>query len=176
MIKKTSALSTHTYEGSARRNPRARIDCSRGFTLIEALVSLFLLGVVGVLIGVAYTFSVKSQQDSSLQLKAARSAGQILEVLRTASFESIEPIESGWPSFSDFSPREKRILTDIQDSLLDNGLTLYLTIRKHEDREDTKYLAVNVLSSGISSGVSAVAQGEISVRMATLVTRRGLNP
>ena len=176
MIYQLGALASHKLKGRAQWIPSRHLRRNRGFTLIEALVSLFLLGVVGVLIGAAFSFSVKSQQDSGLQLKAVRSASRVLEVLRTANFDSIEPIESGWPSFAYFSTREKQVLADVQDKLLDNGLNVSLTVRRHEDQDDAKYMTVNVRSNGLSNGVLAVAQGEISVRMATLVTRRGLNP
>lgn len=176
MITASGASGAQTRKRSVRWAGQERLIRKRGFTLIEALVSLFLLGVVGVLIGAAFSFSVKSQQDTGLQLKAARNAARVLEILRTADFDSLDPIESGWPSFSSFSTREKLILTEIQDTLMANGLVLALTVRSYEEREDTKYIAVSVRSNNLGNDDTAVTQGEISVGVATLVTRRGLNP
>jgi prepilin-type N-terminal cleavage/methylation domain-containing protein len=104
MITASGAGDAQTRKRSVQGAVQQRRIRKRGFTLIEALVSLFLLGVVGVLIGAAFSFSVKSQQDTGLQLKAARNAGRVLEILRTADFDSLDPIESGWPLSPPFQP------------------------------------------------------------------------
>jgi prepilin-type N-terminal cleavage/methylation domain-containing protein len=151
---------------------------THGFTLIECLVSLFLLGVAGVLVALAYTFSIESQREAQLQSEATRSAAQVMEILRTQDFDSIELLEDGWPILDNFLPPERVVLEAARERLERNGMKILVTVRVFEERNDSRYVAVTVLSESLSSTISALdlLRGEILVKLATVVTRRGLNP
>ena len=177
MIKKSASASfdRNPIPSHPRLAPSRR---DKGFSLLEGMVSIFLLGSLGSLLFSAFSFSFASKQEARLEMEAARNAGQIIEVLRATSFDAIDLVEDGTLALDPLGKFQALILSDISDRLHRDGLSVYLTVRKHENRDNMKHLTLTIASNGVSPHISkeALPPGKILVKQSTYITRKGINP
>ncbi|MCA9445852.1 MAG: type II secretion system protein [Candidatus Omnitrophica bacterium] len=169
------------FNSSPFKKPRiARPNsCSQGgFTLVEGLVAILLLAGVGLLITSAFSFSFASQNLARVELEAARSAGQILEILRSTSYDSLTDVENGNLNMDPLGRFQQMVLADISDRLYRNNLAVYLTIEPYQTRTETKLVELVIATIGVSPNTAPenVPPGDILVRQTTLVTKKGINP
>jgi type II secretory pathway pseudopilin PulG len=150
----------------------------KGFSLVEALVSLGLFAAASLLITSALSFSMVSIRESRKEMEAARSAGQVLEILRSTGFDSLNLVEDGGLSIEPLSKFQQSILRDVEDRLSDEDLSVYLTIREYLGRSECKQVFITVASTGLkpSTNPLEVPPGKILVTKTTLVTKKGINP
>jgi type II secretory pathway pseudopilin PulG len=151
---------------------------SSGFALLEAVVAMGIFAAVGLLLGISFSFSLLSQKEGKKELEAARSAGQILEILRSTSFDALNLIEDGGLTMDPLGKFQKLVLDDIQDRLSREQLAAYLTIRAYSGWAEAKQLHVTVASTGLSphTAPNSVPPGQVLVKQSTIVTKRGINP
>ncbi len=150
----------------------------RGFSMLETMVAMGILASVGLLVGMSFSFSILSQKEARAQLEAARSAGQIIEILRGSSFDSLVLVEDGKLNMEPLGRFQQAILIDIQDRLAREDLDVFLTIRNHMGRTESKILYLTIASEGLSAHTSleSVPKGKIMVKQSTVVTKKGINP
>lgn len=160
----------------SRARPRFGREC--GHTLVEVMVSVGLLAAAATLIGSTVSFSLSSQREARTELKCSRTAGQIMEILRATSYDSLPDVEDGTLSMAPLSTFHQAILYDLQDSLRREGMSVFVTIRPFQGRVESKYLALTVVSADLSPHVAPfdVPKGKSLIRYSTIVTRKGLNP
>lgn len=150
----------------------------RGFSLLEAVVAMGLIAGVGLLVGMAFSFSLLSEREARAEMEAARSAGQILEILRGTSFDSLDLVEDGSLTVNPLGRFQQLILSDLQDRLAEEGLAVYLTVRNHQARSEAKQVFITIVSSDTDPHVSLdeLPPGRILVKQSTIMTRKGINP
>lgn len=150
----------------------------RGFSMLEVMVAMGILASVGLLVGMSFSFSIISQKEARAELEAARSAGQILEILRCTSFDALPLVEDGSLNVEPLGKFQQMVLLDIQDRLAREDLGVYLTIRNFKGRTESKILHLVVTSEGLSAHTSLeeVPEGKILVKQSTVVTKKGINP
>lgn len=150
----------------------------RGYSLIEGLIAILLLAAVGLLLTSAFSFSLASQDLARIELEAARSAGQIFEILRGTSYTSLTEVENGSLNMDPLGKFQQLVLADITDRLYRNNLAVYLTIRPYQGRTQMKLLELTIASLGVapSTAPKDVPPGKILVRQSTFVSQRGINP
>lgn len=163
-------------EALAVRAPRR--SSQRGYSLIEGLIAILLLAAVGLLLTSAFSFSLASQDLARIELEAARSAGQIFEILRATSYTSLTEVENGSLNMDPLGKFQQLVLADITDRLYRNNLAVYLTIRPYQGRTQMKLLELTIASIGVAPSTSPqdVPPGKILVRQSTFVSQRGINP
>lgn len=61
---------------------------TNGFTLLEVLVAMMLLGIAAAGVGLPFATAAGVQREASVQLTAARLASDKLEQIRTAGYDS----------------------------------------------------------------------------------------
>ncbi|MCA9442630.1 MAG: hypothetical protein KC964_17640 [Candidatus Omnitrophica bacterium] len=159
-------------------NRKSKPTARAGFTLVEGLVAIMLLASVGLLLTSAFSFSIASQNQGRIELEAARSAGEILEILRGTSYDSLTEVYNGNLNMDPLGKFQQLVLSDISDRLERNNLDIYLTIQPYLGRETMKILQITIASNGVSpeTQLEEVPPGKILVRQTTLVTERGINP
>lgn len=149
-----------------------------GHTLVEAMVSVTLLASAAVLVGGAFSFGLNSQQLARNAMEASRLGGQILETLRATSYDSLSYVENGGLAMEPLSKFHQLLLQDIQDRMDRDGLSVYLTIRPAVGVDEAKYLSLTIVSNGVApeTAPDRVPGDKLKITMATLVTRKGINP
>jgi type II secretory pathway pseudopilin PulG len=149
-----------------------------GFTLVEGLVAISLIGSLGLLLLGTFSFSIASQEIARAELEAARSSAEVLEILRATSFDALDIVEDGGFGIDPLGKFQQMVIEDIEDRLERDGLTLYLTIEPYEGRDEAKLITLTIVSTGISPRTTMVElpPGKIMVKHTTIVTKRGLNP
>ncbi len=150
----------------------------KGFTLIEGLIAIMILASVGILLTSAFSFSLASQDIARLELEAARSAGQVLEILRGTSYDSLTEVYNGDLNMDPLGQFQQMILADISDRLERNNLNIFLTVQPYQGRDEMKLLQLTIASDDVSPDTTQeeVPPGKVLVRQTTLVTERGINP
>jgi prepilin-type N-terminal cleavage/methylation domain-containing protein len=150
----------------------------RGFSILEVMVAMGILASVGLLVGISFSFSILSQKEARAELEAGRSAGQIIEILRGTSFDALPLVEDGKLNMEPLGKFQQAILLDIQDRLYREDLDVFLTIRNHLGRTESKVLYLAIASKNLSAHTSleAVPKGKILVKQSTIVTKKGINP
>jgi type II secretory pathway pseudopilin PulG len=161
-----------------RTAPPMPLQGSPGFSLVEGLIAISLLAGLGLLLTSTFSFSLASQRIARLQMEASRSAGEILEILRSTSFDALDPVEDGSLEMDPLGQFQQLVLKDIQDRLDRSDLNVFLTIRQYQGRDEIRFMQVTVASAGISPHLTlqTAPPGSILVKQATLVTQRGINP
>jgi type II secretory pathway pseudopilin PulG len=169
---------THkTKRIEARRAPVKR-DCATGFTLVEGLVAISLLGSLGLLLMGTFSFSVATQQEARTEIEAARSSAQMIEILRASSFDALDLVEDGTLGMDPLGKFQQIVLEDIEDRLRRDGLNVFLNVEPYLGRDDAKLLTLTIVSEGVSPRITQdqLPPGKILVRHTTIVTRKGINP
>jgi prepilin-type N-terminal cleavage/methylation domain-containing protein len=99
-----------------------RRHCSGGYTLIEVLVSIVILGIglSGVIAAFAYTsMCLRGAQD---QVRAQNLVTEKIEELRAASFQDVDDVvATEWSTPVDSSP-EGRFAQQLRDAQLTNAI------------------------------------------------------
>lgn len=150
----------------------------RGFTLIEGLIALSLLGSLGLLLVGTFSFSMTTQAIARTETEAARSSAQIIEILRASSFDSLTLVEDGSLAVDPLAKFHQTVLLDIEDRLERDGLNVFLTVELYNALDDAKLLTLTICSEDVSPHVTLeeLPPGKILVRHTTIVTRKGINP
>ena len=163
-----------------RRNKASRVRPNRahGFTLIEGVISLVILSTTSALLFSVFSFSFRTQTEIRTQLEACRSAGQILEIFRTTSFNSLTAVEYGNLNVDPLNQFQQKVITDLQDRLQRQNLSMYMTIRPYLGRAKMKYMSIVIASSGLDPTMpfEEVPTGKTLVKQATLVAQGGITP
>ncbi|MCG3198276.1 MAG: hypothetical protein GHCLOJNM_02771 [bacterium] len=151
---------------------------NRGFSLLEAVVAMGLIAGVGLLVGMAFSFSLLSEREARAEMEAARSAGQILEILRGTSYDSLDLVEDGSLTVNPLGRFQQLILSDLEDRLSEEGLSVYLTVRNHQARSEAKQVFITIVSSDTDPHISLkeLPPGKVLVKQSTIMTRKGINP
>lgn len=149
-----------------------------GSSLLETMIAVSLLAMVGVLVGSTCAYSLGSQKTARRQLEAARIAAQIMETLRSTSYDSLSLVENGGLAMEPLGKFHQAVLLDLEDRLIRDGLTASLTIRPVAGQAQTKYLCLTIHSKEIQPNISPeqVPNGKVLIKLPTYVTQRGLNP
>lgn len=155
-----------------------RTHSPHGFTLIEGIISMLLLASVGALILSCFSFSVRTQEELRTELEASRCAGEILEILRATSYDSLILVENGGIAMEPLGKFQQKLLTDIQDRLLRENLSVFLTIRPYAGRTEMKFMTITIASTGLNTtmAIEATPPGKTLVKQSTYVTKKGINP
>ena len=150
----------------------------RGFSMLETMVAMGILASVGLLVGMSFSFSILSQKEARTELEAARSAGQILEILRCTSFDALPLVEEGKLNMEPLGKFQQAVLLDIQDRLARENLEVFLTIRYSQGRTELKILHLVIATKDLSphTSLEEVPKGNILVKQSTVVTKKGINP
>ncbi len=150
----------------------------RGFSMLETMVAMGILASVGLLVGMSFSFSILSQKEARTELEAARSAGQILEILRCTSFDALPLVEEGKLNMEPLGKFQQAVLLDIQDRLARENLDVFLTIRSFQGRTESKILHLVIATKDLSphTSLEEVPKGNILVKQSTVVTKKGINP
>jgi len=176
-------------ETSTRRPTRSirggrRYHASKGFSLLEGIISLGLLGIGAAFIGSAFTFTLTSKKEAALESEAARAGAAIIDVFRSAGFDQVNfltnPVEEPLESFKYliFSGTPQQLILDnTQNQLSSIGLAAFLTIRPWQATGEMRVVEITIVSENLASNVSLsdLKAGEIMVRQATVITDGGLN-
>jgi type II secretory pathway pseudopilin PulG len=159
-------------------HPNQRRSSQRAFSLLEGLIAMGVLSSIGLLVGISFSFSLLSQHEAKAELEAARSAGQILEILRGTSYDSLIFVENGNLAMEPLGKFQQTVLADIQDRLYREDFSVYLTIRSHLGRTQSKVLYLTIASIGVDpmTKIEDTPTGKILVKQSTIVTKKGLNP
>jgi prepilin-type N-terminal cleavage/methylation domain-containing protein len=170
-----TCLASRRGRSSCLRHRTAR---SRGFSLIEGVIALAILGSIGGLLFSTFSFSVRSQEEARDQQEAARAAGQIIEILRGTSFDALNLVEYGGLHMDPLGRFQQMILLDIEDRLYRDGLSVYLTVRLYKGRTEAKLVTLTIVSDDVSPRVSPeqLPPGKTLVKQTTIVTKKGINP
>lgn len=157
--------------------PRENVS-QRGFSMLETMVAMGILASVGLLVGMSFSFSILSQMEARSELEAARSAGQILEILRGTSFDALPLVEDGTLNMEPIGKFQQTVLLDIQDRLAREDLSVALSIRNYQGHAESKILHLVIVSEGLSphTAIEEVPRGKILVKQSTVVTKKGINP
>ena len=154
------------------------INSQKGFSLVEGMMAIGILASVGLLLGMSFSFSLISQKEARAELEAARSGGQILEILRSISFDALPLVEDGNLNMEPLGKFQQEVLLDIQDRLAREDLSVYLTIRNYQTHAEAKILHLVIASETLSphTAIEDVPKGMILVKHSTVATKKGINP
>lgn len=156
--------------------PRRRNTPRFGLTLIEALVSIGLLGTVAALIGSTFAYSLGSQSEARKAVVAARCAGQLIELLRARGYGQLELMELRTLDQSPLAKLDNEAAASIRERLWQNQLELYCTVRPYLKRDQSRQVWVTVVSQGLSPKPvpARLPAGQIAIHMATIISDKGI--
>jgi prepilin-type N-terminal cleavage/methylation domain-containing protein len=120
-----------------------------GFTLVEVLISVFILSMVVASASTAFVFAIKTTRDDEIRMTAMNLANDKVEYIRSLDFGNIGKVTYGDPV---------GIIPDADENKLVNGLEYCINIQinwVNTDR-DYKIVRVNVVPKGMEKFIQTL--------------------